>query len=418
MKRLIIVASLAILAVGCQKTFVQNEVQTPIGFSTEVGKQTRAIVDNYSDYQPFGVFAYGYDNGVANDDPVMGNVEIAKGNSGWKATDGITYYWPNDPDNYLNFYAYSPVLSEKSNANLALAAHQVLVADNFAHSEGTGLSFTGYDHAENMYVDFMVADPVDQAKYTDQNGDGNNDNDPATSTVPATFHHEFTQINFVVKIKDDASYPNVDFNFQSISFNNVITKANYTNANLVPNGTYAAGTWTNPTKTTFDIFPVKKYAANALNGAPGIDADETPIVLHTDDREDNPQTAEVEASSPAKVSFSTTPITMIPQTLISTVADNPETNGEDESVAGQSFTINYTISGKGVATETISKTFDFLAAANSPQWIANKKITYTLTIGLNEITFTPSVAAWSDTYDDDDDDDTPEVSTNTDVNIS
>ena len=99
-------------------------------------------------------------------------------------------------------------------------------------------------------------------------------------------------------------------------------------------------------------------------------------------------------------------------------ADNPETNGEDESVAGQSFTINYTISGKGVATETISKTFDFLAAANSPQWIANKKITYTLTIGLNEITFTPSVAAWSDTYDDDDDDDTPEVSTNTDVNIS
>ena len=127
MKRLIIVASLAILAVGCQKTFVQNEVQTPIGFSTEVGKQTRAIVNTYDDAQPFGVFAYGYDNGVANNDPVMGNVEIAKGNSGWKATDGITYYWPNDPDNYLNFYAYSPVLSEKSNANPALADRKSVV---------------------------------------------------------------------------------------------------------------------------------------------------------------------------------------------------------------------------------------------------------------------------------------------------
>ena len=46
MKRLIFIASLAMLAVGCQKTEIQNEVLTPIGFSTEVGKQTRAIVDN------------------------------------------------------------------------------------------------------------------------------------------------------------------------------------------------------------------------------------------------------------------------------------------------------------------------------------------------------------------------------------
>lgn len=393
MKRLLLIASVAIMAAGCQKTFVDNEVQTPIGFSTEVGKQTRAIVDDYSDYQPFGVFAYGYDNGVANNDPVMGNVEIAKGNSGWKATDGITYYWPNDPDNYLNFYAYSPVLSTCSNANPGLEAHQVIAATNFAHNETSGLTITGYDHARNMYVDFMVADPVDQAKYTDQNGDGVNDANPATSTVPATFHHEFTQINFVVKIKDDASYPNVDFNFASIGFNNVITAADYSNTTLVPNGTYAAGTWTNPTKTTFNIFPVQKYTESVTTGAPGIDADETAIVLHTDNRE---ATAEKEASQ-AKVTFSTTPITMIPQTLVATVADNPETAGTNEAVAGQSFTINYTISGTGVATETISKTFDFLAAANSPQWTANKKITYTLTIGLNEISFTPSVSTWDPT---------------------
>lgn len=393
MKRLIFVAALAIMAAGCQKTFVQDEVQTPIGFSTEVGKQTRAIVDTYDDEQPFGVFAYGYDNGAPNSEPVMNNVEIAKGDDGWKATDGITYYWPNDPDNYLNFYSYSPVLSTKSNANPALAAHQVLVAEDFAHSENTGLSITGYDHAVNMYVDFMVADPIDEAKYTDQDGDDENDATPANSTVPATFHHEFTQINFVVKIVDDADYPNVDFNFQSISFNNVITKADYTNATLVPTGTYGAGTWTNPTKTTFNIFPVKKYAANALSGAPGINADETPIVLHTDDRAATNETP----ASPKKLTFSTTPVTMIPQTLIQTVADNPETDGDDESVAGQSFTINYEISGKGVATETISKTFDFYDNNATAQWLPNKKITYTLTISLKEITFTPSVTAWDPT---------------------
>ena len=70
MKRLIIIASLAILAVGCQKTEIQNEVQTPIGFSTETGKMTRAIVQNdpsnptanvtYPSSQPFGVYAYGW----------------------------------------------------------------------------------------------------------------------------------------------------------------------------------------------------------------------------------------------------------------------------------------------------------------------------------------------------------------------
>lgn len=395
MKRLIIVASLAILAVGCQKTFVQNEVQTPIGFSTEVGKQTRAIVNTYDDAQPFGVFAYGYDNGQPNREPVMNNVEVAK-NGGWKATDGITYYWPNDPDNYLNFYAYSPVLSTKSHANPALAAHQVMKATQFNHDETDGLTIVGYNHAENMYVDFMVADPVKQAKYTDQDGDGENDTNPANSTVPATFHHEFTQINFVVKIEDGAEYPNVDFNFQSISFNNVITKADYTNANLVPTKTYAPGTWTTPTKTTFNIFPVKKYAANALNGAPGINADETEVVLHTDNR----------AESPKKLTFSTTPVTMIPQTLVATVADDPSTNGNNEAVAGQSFTINYTISGKGVATETISKTFDFVNAANNAvQWVANKKITYVLTISLNDITFTPSVADWETDHDKDGNDD-------------
>ena len=390
MKRLLIVASVAILAAGCQKTFVQDEVQTPIGFSTEVGKQTRAIVDTYVDDQPFGVFAYGYDGGVVNTSPVMDHVEVAKVGNDWKATDGITYYWPNDPDNHLNFYAYSPVLKTKSNASPALANHQVMNATSFEHAEVSGLSIVGYDHT-NMYVDFMVADPIDNAKYADKDGDGANDADPATSTVPASFHHEMTQVCFVVKIADAVSYPDVDFTFKSIKFNDVNKKADYANTTLKPGETYSAGAWTSNTPSEFTIFPVKKYdATTAADGAPGIADDEAVVVLHTDTRVDDPVTPEDE-SSPAKTSFSTTPVTMIPQTL---VASNPSAV---PAVEGQSFTIEYEIAGKGVASETISKTFDFYDNNATAQWRPNKKITYTLTISLKEITFTPSVTAWDPT---------------------
>jgi hypothetical protein len=65
----------------------------------------------------------------------------------------------------------------------------------------------------------------------------------------------------------------------------------------------------------------------------------------------------------------------------------------------QSFTISYTISGTGVATETIVKTFDFAdaVAAAVPTWDINKNVTYTLTISLNEITFAPTVTPWEET---------------------
>lgn len=401
MKRLFFVATLAIMAAGCQKTFVQNEVQTPIGFSTEVGKQTRAIVDEYSADQPFAVFSYGYDNGVANPNPVMDHVEVGEVSTGvWKAKDGYTYYWPNDPDNYLNFYAYSPsngvTLEDTKKEHQKLHFDTQVPLYGVTHDETSGLIITGYDHS-NMYVDFMVADPVLKATYVDKNGDGEEEGDPAISTVPANFHHEMTQINFVVKIADQASYQGVDFTFKSIVFNNVYKKANYTNTSLNKESDgFVTGIWDTSisTPSEFTIFPVKKYdATNAANGAPGINADETIVVLHTDNRAATNETPE----SLKKLTFSTTPVTMIPQTLIQTVADNPETVGDDESVAGQSFTINYEISGKGVATETISKTFDFYDNNATAEWLPNKKITYTLTISLKEITFTPSVTAWDPT---------------------
>ena len=358
MKRLIFIASLAMLAVGCQKTEIQNEVLTPIGFSTEVGKQTRAIVqgNTYDSEQPFAVYAYGHQDTEVT--AVMDNVEISvieadpsatTSTDKWAASVNNTvttkYYWPNDPTTTLNFYAYSPALNKsvsKANKN-----HQKLNG-TVSHSEEGGLTVTNYTHT-NMYVDFMVADPVLNATYSDQ--DGTTGNATSLSSVPLTFNHRMAQIVF--KVKTNEEYPNINFKLQSITLNNIKNTGDITK-----------GVFTNATSgdATYVIYPAK--AETDENGAPGLnDNQQTNLVIDNSVNEDT----------------EIIPVTMIPQEF-----DN-----------NQSFTVVYTIDGTGVATETITKNFKFSDAQQAPIWNANKKITYTLTISLNEITFAPSVATWS-----------------------
>lgn len=345
MKRLIFIASLAILAVGCQKTEIQNEVQTPIGFSTEVGKQTRAIVDgaDYGTTQPFGVYAFGH-QGTANPTTIMDNVEIFLVDGEWRATNGVKYYWPNDPTTSINFYAYSPILKANSNQKdgsgaVTLKNHQVMNG-TFEHGDEAGLSITGYTHS-NMYVDFMVADNVTEAKY----------NDASTNTsgkVDLTFNHRMTQLVF--KVLTNAVYEDITFTLKSITLTGIKNTANITNGIFTNDASGSA---------SFVIFPAK--AETDENGAPALQADQRTLVIDNTENEDT----------------EIIPVTMIPQLFNQ----------------NQSFEVVYDIAGTGVATETVTKVFKF---ENTPTWDANKKITYTLTIGLNEITFSPTVANWSD----------------------
>lgn len=353
MKRLLIVATLAIMAAGCQKTFVQDEVQTPIGFSTEVGKQTRAIADadnkaTYFQSQPFGVFAHAYQNDVFTN-TVMNNIEISYQSSDYKATGTTKYYWPNDPRTELDFYAYSPAHGT-SNGTQNLESDKVLSSGTIAHSRTLGLSLTNYVHT-NPYVDFMVATPVKDATYTNQVvGVGN---EAKNGCVALSFHHQMTQVVFDIKTSQE--YTGVTFTVNSVRFNKILNTANFSQ-DYIDN--YGAWTPQSPTQS-YNVFPVNS-----------------------------------ETATPATTTgFSTTPVTMIPQDLTGT-----SENTSDGIIAngGQSFTIEYTISGTGVASETVVKTFEFADATSAPDaWEPNKKITYTLTIGLNEITFSPSVVDWS-----------------------
>jgi len=375
MKRLLIVASVAILAAGCQKTFVQDEVQTPIGFSTEVGKQTRAIVQgtDYPTDQPFAVYAYGHQDAGNGDvaTTIMDNVEIFYDDANddkWRANDGLTYYWPNDPRTKINFYAYSPATVTSGSAT---GNHQKLTVTP-AHDETSGFTLTDYVHS-NMYVDFMVGRPVLRATYADQ--DGTNGIVENLSSVPVSFNHEMTQIVFNVETSE--AYSGVTFTVQSIVLNNIGSKATYTHTGMTPSYTdtdskFTKGTWSTTTATnTYNVFPASAIDADAADGAPTLQTDEVAkVVTNT-------------------TVLATTPVTMIPQTL---TASTPAVD-QTPAVSGQSFTITYTIAGTGVATETVVKTLDFKKDAHTA-WKQNTKVTYNITIGLKEITFAPTVVGW------------------------
>lgn len=406
MKRFFILVSLvALVATGCTKTIIKNEVETPISFSTESGKLTRAIVqdDKYLTSQPFGVFAYGSnDNGT----PFMNNVEISYTDPTWKAT--ITnqvstkYYWPNDPRTTINFYAYSPVCSTATMTQ-NLADHQQLKC-TVAHSETNGFSLTGYVHS-NMYVDFMVATPVKGATYANPDANANTETEEGSEgKVPMVFHHQMTQIVFNVKTKEDYGN-NVHIAVQRIELHNILNTASY-----VQDYTDSYGAWTiDNNNTKYDYTQTPVFPASANNGAA---ADDVFNHTYSSAQGAQPDGYKIDANT----GLTTKGVTMIPQNM--NQATTPVVLGRDDlanETTGQMFKIVYSIKGTGVASEVVTKHIPFYAkevvdAETIVNWAPNRKITYNVVIGLNEITFEPSVAEWDDTDEknnNDPDDDEP-----------
>lgn len=359
MKRFYVAAAIAasLLATSCQKTYVIDEVRTPIGFSTEVGKQTKAIIKSGTAYndQDFGVFAYGLTddknwetNNKSISNPVMKNVKISKqpvDPSGvWKANDGKTYYWPNDSKTKLSFFAYSPY----SDATVGMkVTPEFTVAD--------GIKLTDYVHNEYQgddAVDFMVAETLNQ-KY--------NGTDKTTAgKVKVEFAHRMSQIIFKVA-KAAGLGDDITMKLQSLEMLSINNKADY--KDNVTSGETTAPQWVCETSSTSN-YPVFQYSSTT-----------------------DPQVAEKD------IPCNLDPVTMIPQALVG--ENNPR----------QQVKIVYTISGPGLANETVTKTFNLYTDGLS-SWGINQKITYKITIGMNQITFDPTVADWAE-YDSIDDNEDP-----------
>lgn len=411
MKRfMLFIAMVGFMATSCSKTIVNDEVETAISFSTESSKLTRAIVqgNTYFDTQPFGVFAYGSNDGT---EPFMNNVEVSCTSNTWKATGTTKYYWPNDPETTVNFYAYSPAGST-ANMTQGLAPHQQLNG-TVAHTEADGFSLTGYVHS-NMYVDFMVATPVKGATFG--NPDGNAQADDTDGKVPMVFHHQMTQIIFTVKT--NAAYSGVNFAVESITLKNIKDKANFTHTYTKEENSQTVasnyGVWGDHAKTSGEGNPngvYRIFPANESNFGES-DVDEYDYNFSNNTVKDENNAANFTGATGKIVTntttWTTTPVTMIPQSMDQTTT--PPQAGIDtyaSEVDAQVFEIVYTVAGTGVAKEKVVKHVPFYAynaATAAIPWGVNQKITYNVVIGLNEITFEPSVAVWDDGKTQDDQD--------------
>ncbi len=393
MKRfMLFIAMVGFVATSCSKTIVKDEVETAISFSTESSKLTRAIVqgDVYGDAQPFGVFAYAHQGNGS--DKLMDTVQVAKTGNDWKSKVG-KYYWPNDPTTSIDFYAYSPVINV--NNDVALADHQKMTVTNFAQADNGSMSFSAYTHS-NMYVDFMVATPVKGATYVNPDGSINptngepNVDDDNDGVVPVVFKHQMSQIVFKVTTKEDYG-DDVHIAVQRIELHNILNTASY-----VQDYSDEYGAWTTDNNTKYDYTQTPVFPASADNGAAATD-----VFNHTysSAQDAQPDGYEIDATT----GLTTKGVTMIPQNM--NKATTPVVLGKDDLAneeTGQMFKIVYSINGNGVASEVVTKHIPFYAkevvdAGTIVNWVPNKKITYNVVIGLNEITFEPSVTAWEDT---------------------
>lgn len=334
MKRFYVTAAIAasLLATGCQKTYVIDEVRTPIGFSTEVGKQTKAIIDGtlYNE-EPFGVFTYGKQSSTTT--TIMDNIKIRKytEDSEWRADGDTKYYWPNDPTTKLSFYAYSPY--SKADGAVGMKKNPSYVEP--AGENAGGIKIEGYVHADQT-LDFMTASAEDR---TFKEPDGAGVTPVTEGTVKLQFKHQLTQLVFAVK--KAADYNGITMELVSIKLDKIGNTATFEN-----------GKWGTP---------------STYSGTYNIDYSAVTDKTFT-------KTGAVTSKG----------MTVIPQSLRASEQSNP----------GQRMTIVYEISGTGVAKETVTKTVD-LYTQNLTKWEPNQKITYNISIGMQEILFNPSVSTWT-----------------------
>lgn len=244
MKKFLFIAAMASVAlVSCVKNEVipVNEEGQEITFMT--APVTKALVDPQKAFTTTNVFwswAFLSEEtypGDASTQLYIGTSEsqgalISYKNNVWKEQEKF-HYWPKDNDSRLTFYSYSINDANGKTFNAAPTSLTCTYAD--------GIQMTGYDIEANKNIDFMVAEVMADQK-------ANNDGDEIlTKGVKTLFHHELSNVNFT--IKTNAAYANRTFTLNSITLNDIVKTADFSQNPSTSDP--LAGTWT--AKTTDDI---------------------------------------------------------------------------------------------------------------------------------------------------------------------
>lgn len=218
MKKYLLIAATACIALAaCTKNEVKPVVaDQEITFQTISTKATEA----YPTSNVFKTWAYmhtaDYATSVANQLYIGGadglQISYFPATTQWK--NATSYYWPKNGDK-LTFFSYA------TNATTCALTGATVKCD-FEQ----GVTVTDFDTAQNLNVDFLVADVAkDQTANTD----------PATYHyvgVPTLFRHKLSNVIFTINTKEN--YAKKTFKLESIELVKVAKTANYIQNPLNP----------------------------------------------------------------------------------------------------------------------------------------------------------------------------------------
>ena len=272
----------------------------------------------------------------------------------WQPIGTKKYYWPMS--GYLTFAAYSPS-SISDNATIT-------------YNITNGIKFDDYVvNATTNQVDLMLSD-----KTTDQERPYTSSNQNVGNTkydgVNIAFKHVLSAISFLVKTKDEYANDDYTVTLKKITIKNAYTQADLTQFEKIEQTTLQL----NPTtENTYNIWGDYKTAAD------NIVYNNTLVLNKTGNRLDSDATSKADILLiPQALNHSATEKVQLE--IVYTVS-HPDMGSTGEGASAVQNSIEYT------------KTLD-LATSAVASWAAGTRYLYTITIGMNEIHFAPTVTDW------------------------
>jgi len=352
MKKIILIAAAAAMVLSsCSKNSISENYSdaNQVGFSSYSGRATKAngsfvTSGNLPDNSYFGVYCYKTGNAsfdaTSNTANFMANVDVKY--DGTSYTYSPLRYWPSDgANNLLSFFAYYPYTNVASPAPTAGITSQPT-------SSTTGLGTFGFtvpSEAKDQ-IDFMISDVVKDQQFTS--------NTTKNGQVDLKFHHMLTQVNFKAKATDE--YTGTTIIIESVNLTNINSTGTLT---VDPTATASEWAQADPSTGTTFVVPLSTTASNYTFGPDA--ANYTTVKDFTTNNE----------------TTNSATFLMMPQKI----ADNAQ------------LIVKYTYKTDGMAAP-IENTKTVLLKNAVAAWDKNQSITYTISIGLNAITFTAEVADW------------------------
>ncbi|MBR5857242.1 MAG: fimbrillin family protein [Bacteroidales bacterium] len=348
-----------------QEAMQQQEITFAAPVVTPSTKAVNEVGTDYTNGLSFGVWGFYYANGYdafANGVEYMpgnatgaitaGGLEISDNSGVWKNATN-TYYWPKNGS--LTFNAYAPY-SEASHASVT----------------AKGIQFTDYDVTSTANVDLLYSERIEDKTANDNTG---------KEGVDVVFKHALSSIRFAVKTAD--TYTGTTITLTGITLKNVYSVADFNQGltdaadaetpeleidgtgALVKDGTaYKNFLWSGwATQTDYSVASI--YSGGVVTA--------TPVYVH---------------NGTATATENVSDLILLPQDLTNVVLS------VDYTITNPGGTVieqNGTISLYGNDGVEDGQTDRIIHA-----WERGKRYTYTISIGLTEIKFDPTVTPWVD----------------------